>query len=164
MKFRPICRSLEHRNPRLEQRWHRVVAGALRTLGYKRGDDSGDDPARTKREPKTITEAYKETYTTLPRYCNVGTVAGKRSPPVGAVCQLSQVGAACGLDAGVPQGVHGAGILNRNLCPHRHYIPEADDNGLSVRRAWCRRSHFRLPAVHGGVRGQHTPLPGHGGR
>ena len=51
-----------------------AFAGALRTLGLAReaGRGNGDagDGARAK-EPRTIVEAYKETYQTLLRYCNV---------------------------------------------------------------------------------------------
>jgi hypothetical protein len=47
-----------------------TIAGALRTLGATRGGESSE----RSREPKTIMDAYKETHTTLLRFCNTSTV------------------------------------------------------------------------------------------
>lgn len=49
------------------------TAALLRTLGLARtgGDDGTDEDRAGGKGPKTIAEVYKETYTTLLRYCNV---------------------------------------------------------------------------------------------
>lgn len=50
------------------------AAALLRTLGLTRavlGEDGADDERAGGKAPKTIAEVYKETYTTLLRYCNV---------------------------------------------------------------------------------------------
>ena len=52
-----------------------AFAGALRTHGLARAatrDDRDEEDAVRPKEPRTITEAYKETYQMLLRYCNVG--------------------------------------------------------------------------------------------
>ena len=52
-----------------------AFAGALRTHGLARAatrDDRDEEDAVRPKEPRTITEAYKETYRMLLRYCNVG--------------------------------------------------------------------------------------------
>ena len=49
------------------------MAGVLRTLGLARGPrgDPEDDEERAPKAPKTIVEAYTETYRILLRFCNV---------------------------------------------------------------------------------------------
>lgn len=51
------------------------AAALLRTLGLARAADIGEaeDDRLGARAPKTIVDVYKETYSTLLRYCNVGT-------------------------------------------------------------------------------------------
>ncbi|KAI2498887.1 hypothetical protein MHU86_15578 [Fragilaria crotonensis] len=51
------------------------AAALLRTLGLARAADVGEaeDDRVVARAPKTIVDVYKETYSTLLRYCNVGT-------------------------------------------------------------------------------------------
>ena len=53
-----------------------ALVGALQALNAARGTGGGvaavgEDGARVGREPKTVAEAYKETYPTLLRFCNV---------------------------------------------------------------------------------------------
>ena len=47
-----------------------AVAGALRAIGLAYGGADGGEATHTK-EPRTIVDAYKETYRMLLRYCNV---------------------------------------------------------------------------------------------
>ena len=52
-----------------------AVAGALQALGLARAMEH-DETGGSAKPPKTIVEAYKETHTTLLRYCNSATVGG----------------------------------------------------------------------------------------
>jgi hypothetical protein len=52
-----------------------TVAGALQALGLARALEGGGAAAGVK-PPKTITEAYKETHTTLLRFCNAASSEG----------------------------------------------------------------------------------------
>jgi hypothetical protein len=48
-----------------------TLVGALRALARGGGTDGDDEYGRAAREPRTVAEAYKETYPLLLRHCNV---------------------------------------------------------------------------------------------
>lgn len=111
------------------------AAALLRTLGLVRGGEADiDGPGG--REAKTIMDAYKETYTTLLRYCNAITPDGVA--PVWtrlANCHKSEQHIPSAY-ARAPEGLYGSRSLYGTVYTNHHHHFEADGGRPAIRGTW----------------------------
>lgn len=128
-----------------------TLACALRALTETRTGRGGDGPERASREPKTIQEAYKETYRTLLRYGNATDVmavapiwnrlanASKSELHTIMIQEFQRVCMARGLSTDIYTPVVTAGL--KQMIVGMQFVGHGVDN---LRTGWG-ASHSKLP-------------------